>query len=346
MAPAPSSAAEAGRTILAGLLVLVCLLADAALAPARADLSICNHTSYVAEAALGIEQSGVRATRGWFRLYPGQCRPVLRGEVAAEHLYLHARALPVYGTVVMTAQGPSLCAGTGDFLVSPADACTGEGQAKLPFAEVRPSGEGGDLALHLAEPGEYSDEQARLAALQRLLDLLGYDPGPIDGTSGGKTDTALAAYLGDRGLPDSAAAEPGLVERMLQAVRAGEGVGLIWCNDTARTVMAALAREDKGVILASGWWRIEPGRCLRPEQADGPGGRLYSFGAAVDARGAPVKTPDGRPLVWGGDNVLCTRANRFELRDHADCRGRGLDETGFAAVALSPRGAATVRFTP
>ncbi len=234
--------------------------------PASADLAICNHTSYVAEAALGIEQSGVKATRGWFQIEPGSCRTVLRGEVSADHLYLHARALPLYGSVAMTGtDGVPLCTGTGDFLVAQAEACTGEGQTSLPFTEVKPSGDGDELALHLAEKAEYSDEQARLAAVQRLLDLLGYDPGPIDGTTGAKTEAALAAFLDDRKLGPQAA-ESGLTTRMLDALRAGEGTGLIWCNDTPYAVMAAIAREEKAGIVASGWWRIDPGRCLRPDQ--------------------------------------------------------------------------------
>ncbi len=319
-----------------GLAALAGLLLGAGVSSARADLSICNRTSYVAEAALGIEQGGTRVTRGWFRVEPGACRMVLRGEVVAERLYLHARALPLYGTVTMTARGTDLCTGLGDFLISPADACTGIGQAMLPFAEVRPTASGEGLALNLAEANDYDGEQARLAALQRLLDLLGYDPGPIDGTSGARTDAALAAFLDDRKLPAAAAADPDLIQRMLQAVRAGEGTGLVWCNDTGTPVMAALAREEKGGILASGWWRIEPGRCLRPEQADGAPMPLYSYGVTAEGEGAP--------RVWGGDKVLCTRAAKFEIREHSDCRARGLDATGFAPVALSPRGAATVRF--
>ena len=66
-------------------------------APARADFQLCNRMSYVVETAIGVEDKGAAATRGWFRIDPGQCRTVLQGEVQAESLYVHARALPVYG---------------------------------------------------------------------------------------------------------------------------------------------------------------------------------------------------------------------------------------------------------
>lgn len=357
MAPAPSSGGEPaagasspsprrGEGYWRRLVVAATLFILVGFTSAHADLAICNHTSYVAEAALGIEQSGVKATRGWFQVEPGACRTVLRGEVVADHLYLHARVLPLYGSVAMTGtDGVPLCTGAGDFLVAQADACTGEGETRLPFAEVKPSGQGNELSLHLAEKAEYSDEQAKLAAVQRLLDLLGYDPGPIDGTTGAKTEAALAAFLDDRKLGPEAA-ESGLTGRMLDALRAGEGTGLTWCNDTPYTVMAALAREEKSATLANGWWRIEPGRCLRPDQEDGRVAKLYSYGAAVDGHGAPIPKPDGTPLVWGGATTLCTRANRFEIRDHADCEARGFDETGFAPVTLSKAGGATVRFGP
>ncbi|MFK8253657.1 DUF1036 domain-containing protein [Ancylobacter terrae] len=334
----------------AGLALLL-----AAPAAARADLALCNHTSYVAEAALGIEQSGVRVTRGWFRLDPGRCRTVMRGEIAAERFFLHARALPLYGPVAMSAaNGTRLCAGTGDFLIADADTCAGEGRTLLPFAPMRPTGEGGALTLNLAEADEYGDEQARFAALQRLLALLGYDPGPVDGTTGPKTDTALAAFLADRKLDAGAAARPDLLDRLLQAVREGEGPGLVWCNDTRFTVMTAMAREEKGAdgridVVARGWWRIAPGRCLRAPDAEGEDGsadgKLYSYATALDADGAPLKRPDGGRLDWGGGVTLCTRASPFEIRAHDDCAGRNLDPTPFAPVTRSARGAAQVRFT-
>src|SRR4029079_15443446 len=65
--------------------------------PARADLQICSRMSYVVEAAIAIEDKGAAATRGWFRIDPGHCRTVIQGTPPGETLYLHARALPVYG---------------------------------------------------------------------------------------------------------------------------------------------------------------------------------------------------------------------------------------------------------
>src|SRR5687768_18614350 len=66
--------------------------------PAHADFQICNRMSYVVEAAVGLQESGALVTRGWYRVDPGQCRVAIEGNVNADHFYVHARALPAYGS--------------------------------------------------------------------------------------------------------------------------------------------------------------------------------------------------------------------------------------------------------
>ncbi len=151
---------------------------------ARADLQLCNRTSFAAEAALGVESGGAQATRGWFRVDPGQCRVVLHGKIEAERLYVHARALAVYGPVKpLNAAQIELCVGQGDFLVAGAR-CTKAGEKIVPFAEVRPRDIEGTPTVLLAEPAYYAAEQARFAAVQRLLAFAGYGVEPIDGLTG------------------------------------------------------------------------------------------------------------------------------------------------------------------
>src|SRR5262245_18973607 len=77
------------------ILAVVALAAFAR--PARADLQLCSRMSYVVESAIAIEDKGAAATRGWFRIDPGQCRTVLQGALPGDTLYIHARALAVYG---------------------------------------------------------------------------------------------------------------------------------------------------------------------------------------------------------------------------------------------------------
>jgi uncharacterized membrane protein len=334
---APAHSLRARHAALAGVFLL------ALATPALADLQICNRTSFVAETALGVDTKGVTATRGWFRVDPGQCRTVLRGTPDAERLFLHARALPIYGAVrPLTPVEVQFCVGEGDFLVAGARRCTKAGERLVPFAEVKPRESEGNLMLSIAEPADYGVEQARRAAVQRLLMLAGYGSEPIDGVAGPRTEAALNQFLRDRGLAADAQNSPAFIDLLIDAVRAGARAGLLWCNETPHTVMAALGVEESGAIVTRGWWRIEPGACLRPELPRRAGPRAYSFAEAVDPAGAAIER-NGKPVSWGGGEPLCTRNSRFEIHDHATCRARGLAVQGFAPVEIGGTGA-TVRF--
>lgn len=323
---------------------LAAILLFAATAAARADLEICNRTSFVIEAAIGVETKGAAATRGWFRVDPGACRAVLRGEVAADHLYLHARALPLYGVLrPLSAAKVELCTGDGDFLAAGAKTCTKPNERMLPFAEVKPSKNGNDASIYVAESAGYDAEQARIAAIQRLLTLAGFDAEPVDGSMGAKSEAALASFLKSRGIAIDAALRPDFIEVLLAAARDGNAPGLLWCNDTRHVVMAALGIESEGVVATRGWWKIDPGACLRPEMPHRVSGRVFSFAEAIDASGMIVERK-GRALNWGGSNKFCVKNARFEIRDHAHCTARGFDEKGFAQVALSAQSGATIRF--
>jgi uncharacterized membrane protein len=308
--------------------------------PAQADLRLCNRMSYVVDAAIGFEDRTAAATRGWFRIEPGQCRVVLQGTLDAERVYLHARALDVYGGSPLPPSGHAdLCVSTGNFVIAAARSCR-SGQRLARFTEVKPTETEQGPTASLAEEADYNDEQARLAGIQRLLVLSGYDANPIDGVQGRKTEAALAQFVNDRKLTADATAAPNFFEVLIEAALKPEGSGFSWCNETAQSVMAALGVEEKGAIVTRGWYRLEPGRCLRPD-ISGQVRRVYSFAEAIDAQGSPVRRGD-KPLAWGGDTVLCTREAKFELNEHRDCVARGLTSAGFAPIEL-PRGGTTVR---
>jgi uncharacterized membrane protein len=319
-------------------LASIALLALAA--PASADLRLCNRTSYVLDLALGLEDKGAAATRGWFRVEPGQCRSVLQGAIEAERLLVHARAPAVYGSSPLPMTGHAdLCVADGNFVIAGARACVArKGQRLVRFTAVAPAQSEQGLSANIAEEGDYTDDQARLAGIQRLLVAAGYDASPIDGIAGQKTEAALGQFLKDRRLPAEASSQPAFFDVLLDAVQQSSGTGFSWCNDTGYLVMAALGIEDKGAVVTRGWYRIEPGKCLKPEISGQPQ-HLYSFGEAVDRDGRIV-THGASSLTWGGTTILCTREARFELGDHADCVGKGLSSTGFAKI----EGGGTVRF--
>jgi uncharacterized membrane protein len=309
--------------------------------PAQADLRLCNRMSYVLDAAIGFEDKAAAATRGWFRIEPGQCRIVLQGTLDAERIYLHARALEIYGGGAPLAPSghADLCVAGGNFVIAGARSCR-SGQHLARFTEVKPAETEQGPTASLAEEADYNDEQARLAGIQRLLVLAGYEANPIDGVQGPKTEAALAQFVKDRKLAAGTATAANFFDVLIEAASNPAGIGFSWCNETAHSVMAAIGVEDKGAIVTRGWYRLEPGRCLRPD-VSAQARRLYSFAEAVDAQGGPIKRGD-KPLAWGGDTVLCTREAKFELNEHRDCAARGLTSAGFASVDL-PRGGMTVR---
>jgi uncharacterized membrane protein len=321
--------------------VLVTLVPVALSAPALADLKICNRMSYVVEAAIGIEDGTAVATRGWFRVDPGQCRDMVQGTLQFDHLYVHSRTLSVYGAAPLLQTGQAdLCVAPGNFVIAGARTCR-SGQRHARFTEVKPSTSESGLAAYLAEDAEYDDEQARDAGIQRLLTIAGYDATPIDGVRGAKTDAALTQFLQDNKLPATSAARADFFDTLL-GVAQKPGSGFAWCNDTGEAVMAALGSEERGLIVTRGWYRVDPGKCVRPDVKGQPR-RLYSFGEAVDGNGQPLKRGD-KPLNWGGDTTLCTRDIKFELSDQKDCIANGLNAAGFATVDLSGRSGTTVRF--
>jgi uncharacterized membrane protein len=309
--------------------------------PAQAELTICNRTSYLMETAFGLEKRANVATRGWFRIDPGQCRQVVDGPLDADMVYMHSRTPPVYGSAPLPQNGEAqLCIRPTEFSIAEARSCPVSQQAH--FSAARPSDSAKGPVVNLAEEADYDDAQARLAGIQRLLVIAGYDAYPIDGVQGAKTQAALNRFLKERNLAADAAAGPEFFDTLLKAAQNPEGPGFSWCNDTQFSVMASLGIVEMGAIVTRGWYRIAPGKCLRPDVRGDPH-RLYSYAEAVDGDGRAIKR-GGTPLAWGGKVALCTRDGKFELSDHKDCAARGLNSAGFATIDVGGQPSTTVRF--
>jgi uncharacterized membrane protein len=332
--------AQRKRLVLAFTAVAISFLASSA--PALADLKLCNRMSYVVEAAIGIDDKAATATRGWFRIDPASCRVVVQGTLSADRILLHARALGVYGASPIPQNGgDTLCVAQENFVIAAARQCR-SGQTQAPFTQITPTqADDGNLVAYLAEDSEYDDEQARLAGIQRLLVIAGYDAAPIDGVDGPKTQAALAAFLKSRGLSSDIVQSQNLFKTMVEAVQTPSASGLTWCNDTPHKIMAAVATDDGKAVTSRGWYRIDPGKCLHPDVAGQPR-QIYSFAEAVDGENHTVKLKD-KPLNWSGGKQLCTRETKFETNEQGDCASRGFAATGFVAVDMSS-GGKTLRF--
>jgi uncharacterized membrane protein len=311
-------------------------------APAYADLKLCNRMSYVVEVAIGIDDKAATATRGWFRIDPAACRIVAQGTLTADRILLNARALGVYGSSpIPQSGGDTLCIAPDNFVIAAARQCR-SGQSPAPFTQINPTRtDDGNLVAYLAEDSEYDDEQARLAGIQRLLVVAGYDAAPIDGVDGPKTQAALAAFRRNRGLTPDIVQAPNFFATMIEAVQSPSSTGLTWCNDTPHKIMAAVATDDGKTVVSRGWYRIDPGKCLHPDVTGQPK-QIFSFAEAVDAENRTIKVKD-RPLNWGGTTQLCTREAKFEINEQGDCSTRGLAAIGFGLVDMSA-GGKTLRF--
>ena len=298
--------------------------------------------SYVVEVAIGIDEKAATATRGWFRIDPAACRVVVQGTLAADRILLHARVLGLYGASPIPQNGnDTLCIAQDNFVIAAARQCRA-GQTPAAFTQIKPSqSDDGNLVAFLAEDAEYDDEQARLAGIQRLLVIGGYDAAPIDGVDGPKTQSALAAFLKQRGLTSDIVQSPSFFSTMIEAVQSPASTGLTWCNDTPHKVVAAVATDDGKAVVSRGWYRIDPGKCLHPDVAGQPK-QVFSFAEAVDAENRAIRYMD-KPLNWGGSTKLCTRENKFETNEQSDCGSRGFAATGFVAVDMGG-GGRTLRF--
>jgi uncharacterized membrane protein len=313
-------------------------------APARADFQFCNKTSYVLDLALALEEKEAAATRGWFRVDSGACKSVLQGAITADKVYVHARALPVYGPSPLPQAGHAdFCIADGNFVIAAAKACQSRtGQRLARFSQIKPSESDQGLTAYLGEEADYDPQQARLAGIQRLLVVAGYDANPIDGLEGKKTTTALDQFLKDRRLASESAGGTAFFQTMLDSMKAADGVGFSWCNETPHAVMAALGVDENGAVTTRGWYRVDAGKCVKPDLPAKPA-RLYSFAEAVDKEGQALKRGD-KLLVWGGPTQLCTRDVRFEISEQKNCSAQGLTAAGFAVIDMAGKQGATVRF--
>jgi len=327
--------ATRAAALLGGLLILP------AATPARAALTLCNRTSYLMDVAIGLERQSNVSTRGWFRIEPGQCRKLMDEVLDADLVYVHARTPAIYGSAPLPQSGEAeLCVRAQDFAIADARDCPLGQQVR--FSAARPSDTGDGPTVNLAEDADYDNAQARLAGVQRLLAIAGYDASPIDGVDGPKTQAALAKFLKDHKLPAGAATGAKFFEALVAAARNPQGHGFSWCNDTRYTVMASLGVVEMGAIVTRGWYRVPAGQCLRPELTGEPH-RLYSYAEAVEGDGRTVMRGD-KPLSWGGKVPLCTREGKFELADHKDCAARGLNSAGFAVIDVTDKPSTTVHF--
>ncbi len=162
---------------------------------AIAKLKVCNHTDLVLLVAVGYDvPSGVVATEGWWRLYPGYCQIPIDLKMNDGRYFVHAQSdekstMPTDSFA--WGEQHSLCVGGSDFKVEVAGECR-EGTEVAKFNALRKNWNNTQKVDIYHPERRYANLfRTKVAGVQRLLSIAGYQLGVIDGVAGEKTVEAL-----------------------------------------------------------------------------------------------------------------------------------------------------------
>jgi uncharacterized membrane protein len=292
--------------------------------PARADLKLCNRTSYVLQAATSTIKNTDSLTQGWTRITPGDCAIAIKGPLAASYLVYARSSLAHAGPERAWGGAFPVCVKDSEFVLHQTVTqpyCTAPDTFALPFAPVNFKNRR-DWTMDFDEtPALPSLTAAQLAGVKRLLTDNGYKLGAIDGKPSKPTGTALADFRKKMKFKDGDGNDVlfAALEKRAQTISAPQGYSV--CNDSGEPLLAAIAQTGPGKPSSRGWWRIAPKACARMLAAPltGP---VYLLAQKLG----------GTPVVSGGEK-FCTTAVAFEVQDRGNCTARGMNESGFASTA-------------
>lgn len=303
-------------------------------APAHAQWSLCNETSYIVEAAIAYDEAGRRVTEGWTRVRPGECRTVREGPLTPGVHYLYARSSLAHRGGRREWSGyESHCVDIGDFSIAGEATCEEVGFETRGFVEIDVSGE--ERRTALMQPEDYGAETAEVAGVQRLLQDNGYDV-RLDGDRGRRTERAIQRFLDDQGIagsPDTAA----LMDRLEEAALAhAEEVGLRLCNRAEGDVWTAIAVRREESWESRGWWPLAPDECAKVIDAELDAPAYYVY-AGLRENGVD------RPLA-AADERFCIAETRFAIIGRENCPERGFSEGRFTTILSQGRTSVTLEF--
>lgn len=311
-----------------------CALGGLAAAPDRAEVDeVCNHTSFVVEAAKAWRTDAGMAARGWTLIPPGACQSVPAPPDTRQYLY--ARTTLAYSDGVREWRGDeAVCVDDADFAYEGGANCAAQGMQARGFRELSPDER---QRAVLVEPDEWGDA-ARDAGLQRLLRAAGYQMRVIDGVAGRNTRARIAEFeadIGERFGDDSGALMRAIHERALER---NASAGLSVCNEAGAPVAVATGSTRGPVDESRGWWRIEPGECARVLGGWLEEGEVFVYAKRLAGEGDP------QPLI-GGEDAFCIAPARFRAEARSDCAGRGYQTAGFRPAPEIEDGSSTLTVT-
>lgn len=325
------------------LILLSILLFALSAGGASAKYSFCNKSSYALSAAIGYVDGDRLATRGWWRLRPGQCKVVLTETAKPGRYFVYAEAIPGHKGPLRTWSGDTaLCVeNNGFFNLRNQDVCRDDPMRQRKFFNVEVTeAAGGAWQTDFSEASTYTVYSAEVAGVQRLLSDIGKNSGDVDGAMGRETQRALANYRKEKGLPDGYNIDDELIDALIEDANASEAkLGLFYCNKTNNAVWSAVAEsEGDEKYRSKGWWKIEPGDCAKIIKGALGKDHYYVYGLIDD--------PAGERTMTGGEKNFCTNLVMFNSANDLSCADQDLDEAAFRRVEIGGAESATFDFTP
>lgn len=306
---------------------------------AQAQYSLCNKTSYALKAAMGYIDGERLATRGWWRLRPGECKIALSESTKEGSYWVYGESIAGHRGPIRSWSGDTpLCVETqGFFNLRNQEACDDDPTRKRDFFDVQvTSAANGRWQTDFVEAAFYTSATAKIAGMQRLLQDVGEK---LEGTSDLATERVVAKYKRDRSLP-AAATDEEVIDRLIEeATKREEGLGLFFCNKTESPIWTAyaLSREESEIYGVRGWWKLAGGECARVIKGEIERDHVYVH-AAVDGAG------EDRTIL-GGDKKFCINTVEFDIEDGSNCADQEVEEASFRRFAIEA-GAATITFEP
>lgn len=310
---------------------------------ANAKYSFCNKSSYALSAAIGYVEGDSLATRGWWRLRPGQCKVVLTEQANPGLYFVYAEAIPGHKGPLRTWSGDtSLCVeNSGFFNIRNQDVCRDNPMAQRKFFDVEVTeAAGGNWQTDFTEARSYTVYSAEVAGVQRLLNDIGKNAGRIDGAMGRATQRVLANYRKEKGLAEGTNIDDEVIDTLIEDANTRESkLGFFYCNKTDAAVWSAIAEPgEEDQYISKGWWKIEPGDCAKIIKGELEHDHYYVYGAIEEGM--------SERRIAGGDKSFCVNAVMFNVSDELTCADQDLEEAQFRRVEIGGAASATFDFLP
>jgi uncharacterized membrane protein len=302
------------------------------MAPARAEFSLCNATSYVVRAAVAFKGAEDYISAGWFTIYPGFCRPVIDKPLTESTYYIHARTVSGHsGAMHHWAGDDRFCVAEADFDITGSGDCDKRGYDSAYFYAVDVGG-AKTWTTSFTEPAGYDLEKAQIYGLQRLLADLGYlSVDSMDGYMGHSSVRAIGLFARAHNINTAEAPSLELFKALVQAAEdKAKGYGFEVCNRSAYGVWAAVGVPTGGAVTTKGWYEIRPDQCIKPIIERLSSSSVYLYAETVDSA--------QKKLYWRGTTKLCANDVMFSISGPAgECDDKSLVPIGFIRVDTQGR---------